>query len=228
MTTIATICARGGSQGLLGKNIRPFAGEPLIVHSIRHALAHPAIDAVFVSTDSPDIAKIARDAGAEVPFLRPAPLATAEAAKLPVIEHLVAALEEGGLAIERIVDLQPTSPLRAAEDIAGCLALLDAETDCAATACLSPANPYYNLVELDAAGRAVLSKANAVPLVARQAAPPVYAITGSVYCWHRATLCKGVLGGRTRLHLVLAGRSVDIDDALDFRFAEMLFCEARR
>lgn len=220
--TIATICARGGSQGLPGKNIRPLAGVPLIVHSIQHALQHPEIERTFVSTDDAEIARIAREAGAEVPFLRPAELATAEAGKLPVIEHLVAAIEGQGHSVEKIVDLQPTSPLRIGADIDGCLALLDQDADCVVTACLSSANPYYNLVERDPAGRVSLSKPMAVPLVARQSAPEVFAITGSVYCWHRSTLHHGVLGGRTRLHVVPAERSIDIDGEVEFHLAELL------
>ena len=72
---IAFVFARGGSKGLPGKNLRQFAGKPLIAHAIEHALAVPRIDRVIVSTDSPDIASVARDFGAEVPFLRPADLA---------------------------------------------------------------------------------------------------------------------------------------------------------
>lgn len=221
MRTICTICARGGSQGLPGKNIRPLAGKPLIVHSIELALAHPQIDGVYVSTDSEEIAAVARAVGATVPFLRPAHLATSDAGKLPVIEHLVAWLEGEGIAVDRIVDLQPTSPLRTAEDISGCLAILDDETDCATTATVSDANPYYNLLELDDAGHAVLSKPGG-GYVARQQAPDVYQLTGSVYCWHRNTLDKGVLGGTTRLHLVPQERAIDIDGPLDFRLAELL------
>src|ERR1043165_7389069 len=119
--TIATVCARGGSQGLPGKNVRSLAGRPLIVHSIEQALGCPQIDAVYVSTDDEGIAEIARAAGANVPFLRPAELATASAPKLPVVRHLVEAVEATGVAIARIVDLQPTSPLREVADIQACL-----------------------------------------------------------------------------------------------------------
>jgi CMP-N,N'-diacetyllegionaminic acid synthase len=224
MRTISTICARGGSQGLPGKNVRPLAGKPLITHSIELALAHPEIDGVYVSTDSEDIAEVARSAGAQVPFLRPAHLATSDAGKIPVIEHLVAWLEGEGIVVDRIVDLQPTSPLRTADDISGCLALLDHETDCVTTATVASASPYYNLLELDHAGHAVLSKPGG-GYVARQQAPDVYQLTGSVYCWHRATLSAGVLGGATRLHLVPRERAIDIDDLIDFRLAELLMGE---
>lgn len=228
LATVATICARGGSEGLPGKNIRPLAGKPLIVHSIEHALAAPAVDAVYVSTDDEEIASIARGAGAEVPFLRPPELATAEAPKLPVIRHLIEAIEAAGIAIGRIVDLQPTSPLRDASDIAACLDLLDAETDCVITGCLAHENPYFNMVELDESGQARLSKAMAGGITGRQMAPPVYTMNGSVYAWHRSTLDRGIWGGRTRLHVMPRERSVDIDSPIDFALAELLIRELDR
>ncbi|HEU5068310.1 MAG TPA: acylneuraminate cytidylyltransferase family protein, partial [Sphingomicrobium sp.] len=148
MTTVATICARGGSQGLPGKNIKPLHGKPLIVHTIELALRHGLIDAVYVSTDSPEIAAVAEKAGAEVPGLRPAELATSTAGKLPAIENLVSRIEERGTAIDRIVDLDPTSPLRSPHDVTACLTLLGQDTDCVITAFPAEKNPYFNMVEL--------------------------------------------------------------------------------
>jgi CMP-N,N'-diacetyllegionaminic acid synthase len=226
LATIATICARGGSQGLPGKNIRPLAGKPLIAHSIAQALASPRIDAVYVSTDDEEIAAIARDHGAEVPFLRPAELATASAPKAPVVRHLVEAVEAAGVAVGTIVDLQPTSPLREVADIHACLDLLDADTDCVITGSIAHENPYFSMVELDESGQARLSKPLTSEIAGRQMAPPVYAMNGSVYVWHRATLDKGLWGGRTRLHVMPRERSVDIDSAIDFRLAELLMREA--
>jgi CMP-N,N'-diacetyllegionaminic acid synthase len=227
LSTVATICARGGSQGLPGKNVRPLAGKPLIAHSIGQALASPRIDAVYVSTDDAEIAEIARHYGAEVPFLRPAELATASAPKLPVVRHLVEAIEAAGVAIGRIVDLQPTAPLRDQSDIHACLDLLDADTDCVITGAIAHENPYFSMVELDEAGRARLSKPPPGDIAGRQMAPPVYAMNGSVYVWHRATLDKGLWGGRTRLHVMPRERSVDIDSAIDFQLAELLMREAK-
>src|SRR6185369_15552604 len=149
--TIASICARGGSKGLPGKNIRLFEGRPLIVHTIQHALGCAEIDAVYVSTDDSEIADVARSAGAIVPCMRPAELATDEAGKLPVIEHLVSFLESQGERIARVVDLQPTSPLRDSADISAALCARPG-----AQLVLSVAeaadSPYFNLVEQDADG----------------------------------------------------------------------------
>jgi len=225
MTTIATICARGGSRGVPGKNIRPLLGKPLIVYTIEQALACKRIDAVYVSTDDEAIAAIARTAGARVPFLRPAELATAEAPKLPVIRHLVAAVEAQGSTAERIVDLDPTSPLRDLADIDACLALLDEATDVVITGYEAEKNPYFNMVEAGADGSVRLVKPPARGVHTRQSAPRVYAMNASVYVWHRRTLDKGLWDGRARLHVMPRERSVDIDSELDFKLVELLMKE---
>jgi CMP-N-acetylneuraminic acid synthetase len=220
--TIATICARGGSQGLPGKNIRPLCGKPLIAHSIALALAHPRIDSVYVSTDDAAIAEVARGHGALVPSLRPAELATSNAAKLPAIEHLVGQIEALGVEISRIVDLDPTSPLRAPVDVDACLDLLDCATDCVITAYPADKNPYFNMVELDEGGYAGLSKTLDGRVVRRQDAPAVFAMNASIYVWHRHTLTKGIWSGRTRLHVMPRERSIDVDSLLDFELVELI------
>lgn len=227
MLTIATVCARGGSTGLPGKNIRPLHGQPLIAHTIAQARACPGIDGVYVSTDDPSIAEAARAAGAIVPYLRPPHLATATAAKIPVIVDLVEELERQGVGVERIVDLDPTSPLRDIADITACMALLNDETDCVITAYPAEKNPYFNMVERDAAGTVHLSKTiEGRPVVARQQAPDVFAMNASIYVWHRHSLGAGLWQGRTRLHVMPRERSIDVDSLLDFRMVEMLM-EAR-
>lgn len=225
MSTIATVCARGGSQGVPGKNIRPLAGKPLIVHTIEQARACRAIDQVYVSTDDPRIADVVRQAGAEVPLLRPAELATAQAPKLPVIRHLVEAVERLGRKVARIVDLDPTSPLREVADIEACLALLTPDTDVVITAYEAEKNPYFNMVELDAQGRVRLVKTPPAAVEARQAAPKVYAMNASIYVWHRHTLAKGLWEGRAALHVMPRSRSIDIDTPLDFKLVELLLQE---
>lgn len=221
--TIATICARGGSKGLPGKNTRLFSGKPLIVHSIEQALACPAIDAVVVSTDDAAIADIARAAGASVPYLRPAELASDTAAKLPVIEHLVRHLEMGGKSITRIVDLQPTSPLREVKDI---MQALNAGLDTPFTASVSLAqdNPYFNMVERSADGRMARCKEHAS--TRRQDSPVVYAMNGSIYVWQRAALARAAIDGLWSVplgvYLMPQWKSVDIDNLEDFEYAEWL------
>lgn len=227
MTTIASICARGGSTGLPRKNIKLLHGPPLIVHTIEQALACPEIERVFVSTDDEEIAEIARNAGAEVPFLRPAELASSTAAKLPVIRHLVEAVEHMGVPVTRIVDLDPTSPLRLVSDIRRCIEMLDDETDVVITAYPAEKNPYFNMVELKPDGNISLVKPLAGGVVARQQAPVVYAMNASVYVWHRHSLQKGLWDGKTKLHVMPRERSIDIDNAIDFKLVELLLAPTR-
>jgi len=222
--TIATVCARGGSKGLPRKNVRAFAGMPLIAHTLRQALACPLIDAVVVSTDDDEIASVALAHGAQVPYRRPAELATDSAAKIPAIEHLVRHLEAGGLRIGTVVDLQPTSPLRSAGDLLEALALAtDAELVVSVT---EPShNPYYSLVERQPDGSLQLSK-TAIH-VRRQDAPVVWGLNGAIYVWQRAALARAAEQGFWSVRMVPSvmprHRSVDIDDTLDFEMAEWLF-----
>ena len=220
---IISICARGGSTGVPGKNIRPLCGKPLIAWTIEQALASGAADRVFVSTDSPAIADVARRFGAEVPFLRPAELASATAGKLPVILHLVDWIEATHGPVTRIVDLDPTSPLRHVSDIHACVALLDAATGLVITGYESDKNPYFNMVEDKGDGSIERVCPPAVEVLGRQGAPKVYAMNGSVYAWHRHSLQPSLwAAGRIRLHVMPRERSVDIDHELDFDMVELV------
>lgn len=221
--TIATICARGGSKGLPGKNLRPFAGRPLIAHTIAQALQCPQLDGVYVSTDDEAIADAATRAGARVPYRRPAELATDGAAKLPVIEHLVRHLEAQGERIDRVVDLQPTSPLREAIDIT---AALSAHPAAELVLSVTPAadNPYFNLVEQHADGSLHLCKGGGA--ATRQATPDVYALNGSIYIWRRDALARAAQHGlwsvRAEPFRMPRWKSVDIDTLEDFEYAQWL------
>jgi CMP-N,N'-diacetyllegionaminic acid synthase len=226
LATIATICARGGSKGLPGKNIKPFLGTPLIARSIALAESCEQIDGVYVSTDSPDIAAVAQAHGGTVLGLRPAELATDAAPKLPALLHLVQQVESQGVSVGRIVDLQPTSPLTSVEDVAACLRASDehADTGLVTTVFDSGSNPYYTMVESDERGFAHLSKASAA--MRRQDAPRVLTLSGAVYVWQREALAQAASHGlwsvRVRTVEMPKSRSVDIDDAQDWRMAEFL------
>ncbi len=227
MKTIASICARGGSVGVPGKNIKELNGKPLIAHTIEQALSVKAIDAVYVSTDSPEIAVVARQFGALVPYLRPAELATSNAAKVPVIQHLCDWVSQNDGEFERVVDLDPTSPLRTVADIEACLALLDADTDAVITAFEAEKNPYFNMVERKSDGSIGLVCQPSGMVVARQQAPHVYSMNASIYVWHRHTLSKGLWNGRLKLHVMPRERSIDIDSPLDFAIVELLMEQAK-
>jgi CMP-N-acetylneuraminic acid synthetase len=228
MSTIATICARGGSTGLPGKNIRPLDGKPLIVHTIEHAQLTPGIDYVFVSTDDEAIAEVARAAGARVPFMRPGELATSTAAKLPVIRHLVTGVEALGITVDRVVDLDPTSPLRDLSDVYACLELLTPDVGVVITGYPAEKNPYFNMVELDPQGHAGLCKTLPGGVFARQQAPAVYAMNASVYVWWRHTLERGIWDNAVRLHVMPRERSIDVDSLIDFELVELLMAKRQK
>ena len=220
MTTICTICARGGSTGVPRKNVRMLHGKPLIGWTIQQALATPSIDGVYVSTDDDEIAEIAERHGALVPYRRPADLAGPTAAKLPVIAHLVEHVESLGVDVTTIVDLDPTSPLRLVDDIESAVSMLDEDTDVVITAYPSDKNPYFNMVERKPDGRYGLVVDS--DAVSRQSAPPVYSMNASIYVWHRRSLASGLWNGRTRLYEMPRERSIDVDSELDFRIVELL------
>jgi CMP-N-acetylneuraminic acid synthetase len=222
MSVIATICARGGSRGVPGKNIRLLHGKPLIVHTIEQAQACPGIDGVYVSTDSVDIADVASAAGANVPYLRPPELATSSAPKVPVIKHLVDHLQGLGHDITTVVDLDPTSPLRDVADVANCLAMLDDHTDIVITGYEAEKNPYFNMVERKPDGNIGVVKPPPGLVAGRQAAPEVFSMNASIYVWRREALSRGIWHNRVALYVMPRERSVDIDSELDFFFVEKL------
>lgn len=119
---LGVILARGGSKRLPGKNIRPLGGMPLINWTVRAARASRLLDRVILSTDDAAIAEAAAAAGCEVPFMRPAELASDTATSVAVLRHAIAAVGAAGT-YGRLVLLQPTSPLRTATDIDGAIAL---------------------------------------------------------------------------------------------------------
>ncbi len=226
MSRICTICARGGSQGVPNKNLRPLMGRPLIAHSIAQARESGMFDVIAISSDSPQILKVALESGADLAINRPPELATHAAAKIPAIQHCVNEAERlRGRRFEVVVDLDATSPLRDVADIEQAVALLE-QTGASnvITACPARRSPYFNLVELDADGIVRLSKPPASGVVRRQDAPPCFDMNASIYVWQRDALqdAPTVFLHDTRLMVMPEERSVDIDTELDFEIVEWL------
>lgn len=226
MKRLCTICARGGSKGVKGKNIRSLHGKPLIAYSIEQAQASGLFDAVAVSSDTRQILDIANAYGADYLVERPAELATDTAAKLPAIRHCVAEIERlHGTLFDTFVDLDATSPLRSVQDIRDAVLLLE-KTGAGNVITGMPArrSPYFNLVELDEEGIARLSKRPAEPFVRRQDAPKCFDMNASIYVWRRSALfdTPSIFNADTRLHVMPEERSIDIDSELDFQFVEFV------
>lgn len=227
MSILCTICARVGSKGIPKKNIRALLGKPLIAYTIELALTCPQINRVAVSTDSLEIAEVAKGFGAEVPYIRPAHLATDEASKLPAIQHLVRHyIDDVKFVPDYVVDLDPTSPLRTTEDVVRCIDLImnDPECDSVITGYRSNKNPYFNMVELDHNGFASLSKKPEGRVLRRQDAPVVYAMNASVYVWKSDILFQreDIISGRTKFVEMPEDRSIDIDSETDFKLVELI------
>src|SRR6476646_4602600 len=125
MLIYSLIPARGGSKGVLHKNVRLLRGKPLIVHSIEISLKCPSIQRTFISTDSPQIAEVARNAGGEVPFLRPSELAQDDTRDLPVFQHFLGWLAQNDVQLtDAIFQFRPTSPARSVSKIEEAVELL--------------------------------------------------------------------------------------------------------
>lgn len=226
MRRLCTICARGGSKGVKGKNFRLLHGKPLLAYSIEQAKATGLFDAVAVSSDSEIILGLAKESGADFLIARPDELATDHAAKLPVIRHCVQETEKiSGLHYEVVVDLDVTSPLRSVEDIGRAVALLE-ETGAGNVLTAMPArrSPYFNLVELNDQGQVVLSKPSGKAIVRRQDAPQCYDMNASIYVWQHSALFSrdSLFNPDTQLYVMPEERSIDIDSELDFRIVELL------
>ncbi len=227
MKRLCTICARGGSKGLPGKNIRPLLGRPLIAWTVDVALETGLFDAIAISSDSADILAAGREAGADILVERPPELASDTAGKLPAIQHCVLEAEaKVGALFDLVVDLDVTSPLRLPEDITGAVSLLEGGN---ATNVItgSPArrSPYFNLVERDEDGFARLSKPPTEGAVLRrQDAPACFDMNASIYVWRRDDLVNrgAVFMERTVLYEMPEDRSVDIDSTLDFEIVRLL------
>jgi CMP-N-acetylneuraminic acid synthetase len=229
MATLCVISARGGSRGLPGKNIRPMLGKPLIVWSIEQALSTAEIDRVVVSTDSENIAAIACEAGAEVPFIRPPHLATSEAGKFGVFKHaLDACAAHYREEYEFYLDLDCTNPLRDVSDISACIAQYrecrHRGVDGVFTICSARKNPYFNLVESDERGALRISKKLPGTIVRRQDAPPVYEHVASIYVLapDYVRRAANLLDGHTEGFEIGSEKSLDVDSDFDFLLIEYL------
>ena len=232
MKRLCTICARGGSKGVPGKNIRNLHGKPLIVHSIERARQSGLFERIAVSSESQEILAVAKAAGADDLIERPADMASDTAAKIPAIHHALATVEkQTGTRYCTLVDLDATSPLRTEDDIRGAVALLEkAKLSSVITGAASHRSPYFNLVEERADGSIGVAKTPGANVVRRQDAPRTFDMNASIYVWNADIFRQNpkVFYDDTRLFEMPAERSHDIDSELDFDIVEGLFNRAAR
>lgn len=225
---ITIIPARGGSKGVLAKNIRKCCGKPLIAWTIEQAITSKYFDKIIVSTDDNQISEISKQYGAEVPFLRPKKLAEDDSPTIDAIIHSLDFLENNGYHPEIVVLLQPTSPLRTAQDIESALNLFfEYEKICSAVVSVSEFDhsPYLSLkIEKGYLkpnfGEEYFNKR-------RQDLPQLYKPNGSIYISTPNNIRKygGFFGNKIVPYKMPQERSVDIDTITDFKLAELMLGE---
>ena len=221
--SLAVIPARGGSKRVLRKNVRPFAGRPMIGHAIEVARRSGLFEHIVVSTDDAEVAAVARDLGAEVPFLRPAELADDFTPTVPVIAHAIRACAELGWASERVCCLYPAVPLLQPDSLVQALALLEGSDAPYAFPVLAYRAPIQRALTRSAQGRSAPLHPEHMQ-IRTQDLTPAYHDAGQFY-WGRATAWLA----RKRMHSGGLGypiphwRVADIDTEDDWRRAELIF-----
>lgn len=232
MSTIAIIPARGGSKGLPGKNIKLLAGKPMIAWTIEQAKASKYLDEVIVSTDDEEIARVAKEYGACVPFLRPAELARDDSLAIDAVIHLLKEKDKAeGRMPDLAVVLQATTPLMITADIDGAIEMLASQSNADAVVSITevPGSPYWFKVLTDE-GFIKPYSPNVEICRLRQDDPAVYRPNGAIYVgktkvWieSRSFYPENTLG-----YVMPQTRSIDIDTARDFELVELMFSNAAK
>jgi CMP-N,N'-diacetyllegionaminic acid synthase len=226
---LAIIPARGGSKGIVGKNIRDLHGHPLIAWTISAALRAGIFSRVVVSTDSDEIGDVSRQYGAQV-VVRPDQLATDTAPAKGVVIHVCDTLEQAGYRTKHLAYLQPTSPLRDANDIIAATQLVSqGGFDSAASFGLADPHPdraFY----LTPDGAAEPVGGHDAVWLARQERDPRYHLNGAIYVLDadmlRAETSARMLPGRIGAYVMPEARSVDVDTVFDLKICELLLEES--
>ena len=230
MKILITLCARGGSKGIPGKNIKPLAGKPLIEYTIEIAktFGKKYNATIGLSTDDQNIKQAAANAGLNTSYSRPDYLATDAAGKIDTIKDLLFYEESlTGIRYDYVLDLDLTSPLRTLKDLEDSFALIDNNEDALSLFSVNPAarNPYFNMVENKGDGYYDLIKKSADGnVMSRQKAPDVYDLNASFYWYKRMffdTELKSPITARS-LIFVMDHICFDLDHPIDFEFLEYL------
>lgn len=232
--TLITICARGGSKGIPGKNIKPVGGKPLMAYTIEAALAYAAESGtpVVLSTDSDEIRQVAMAyPGVDCSYRRPDELANDICGKPDAIRHVMLWAEERyGTRFDRVLDLDVTSPIRTLDDIRGCIRLADENPDALTVFSVNPCarNPYFTQVQQRPDGfySEVMSGGN---FTTRQGSPKVYDMNGSIYVYRREALtCPTPRAVSARaLIYVMPHICFDLDEPADYDYLAFLLDTGR-
>ena len=231
MSNICIIPARSGSKGLKNKNIKQICGKPLLAYTIETAIQSNVFDCVMVSTDSELYAKIAKDYGADVPFLRSSELSSDKASSWDVVIDVLNKYASLGLTFDTIFLLQPTSPLRETKDLIESYSLYKAKkAKYVISVCETDHSPLWsNTLPQDfSLNNFISEKTINLP---RQSLPKYYRINGAIYIVDRDFLFKNkriVFDNSGYAYVMEKDTSIDIDDSLDFEIARLLLKKKKR
>jgi CMP-N-acetylneuraminic acid synthetase len=228
---LGLITARGGSKGIPGKNIKPLGGKALINWTVTAALESKTIDRVVLSTDDEEIARVAREGGAEVPFMRPAELAGDNSPHIDVVLHAITWLADNeDYHPDYVMLLQPTSPFRTAENIDSAVALAEEKGgDGVLSVVEAPSHPY---IVKRIAEDGTLADFVETPkgYLQRQTMKPAYAINGAIYLTRTELIIeeKKLSTGRFYPYVMNEEQSIDIDTPFDLHLAELLIEDQKK
>ena len=224
MRRLAIIPARAGSKGLKNKNIKVLAGVPLLGYTIKAALDSNIFDTVMLSTDSEEYAQIAREMGAEVPFLRSKETSKDTSTSWDVVREVLCQYRSKGCGFDRITLLQPTSPLRDAGDIIGAHRLFeDKDADAVIGVCEAEHTPLWsNIIGSDLSMECFARTDDGV--THRQDLPVYYRINGAIYIVREKVLdnINKIYTEKCYAYIMQQSHSIDIDSELDFIIAEAI------
>lgn len=226
MKTYAFVFARGGSKGVPKKNIRELAGKPLLTHALSIADQVPEIEHSYVSTDSDEIAAVAREFGATV-IRRPVEFAQDNSPEWLAWRHAVEwAFKEVG-AFERFVSIPATAPLRLPDDVQQCISALVNDTDAVVTMTPAQRSPWFNMVKADDNGYLSILVDGSKNIIRRQDAALAYDLTTVAYVLRPEFVIShdSLWQGRVRGVVIPQERALDIDTEFDFKIAEYLMRE---
>ena len=222
MKYLAVITARGGSKGIPRKNTKPLNGKPLILYTVEAAKKVFQDQHIYVSTDSQEIKNTVESSGLEVPFLRPAELATDTSSSEDVLKHAIKEAVKKGLLFDAVVLLQPTSPFRNEEHIQSAITEFEKDPESLLLSVTEAReNPYYTLMEEDKDG--FLQKSKEATFTRRQDCPSVWNVNGAIYVFPKKDFIEGGFDTLSKRKFIMnALAAIDIDSSSDWTIAESL------
>jgi CMP-N-acetylneuraminic acid synthetase len=223
MSYFGLVCARGGSKGILNKNIINFNGKPLIYWAIKCGLSVKDITKVLVSSDSSKIINLSKKYGAEVPFIRPKYLSTDNSPEWKSWQHALKYINTNyNKKIKGLIIIPTTAPLRKTIDIKKAIKIFeDNNSDVVISVRDAERNPYFNMVEYDSNKNLIISKKSKKNIFRRQDAPEVFDMTTVVFIIRPSFLEKknNIFEGKINFVKIPYHRSIDIDNRTDLFMA---------